>query len=360
MPILGSSASPKGVPGTPSIDSVTAGSGQAQITFSAPGFSKLPITSYTVTASPGGATGTGASSPITVSGLTNGTSYTFTVRASHATGQSAASSASNSVTPVAVYSLASQFSSSGNYTIPSGVTLMAIAGASAGGGGSRGGNGAGADGGSGGGSGATFIYYDYPVVPGDVIGITIGAAGTSGSNVFRGNQAGDTSVNSSRNGGLVYASGGLGANGSPGTQPAGGNVNGSGTLLGRFQGISAGSGGGGAGPGSAGTITSNITGISSFSGGGGGGGGGTGGIFPNSPNGNIGAQGGGSPSGGTGGAGGAASGGGAGNGSTGGSAGVGGGGGGGGGAAWSIPADAVGSGGDGGSGGSSTILVYVK
>jgi hypothetical protein len=360
MPIIGSSASPKGVPGTPSIDSVTAGSGQAQIAFSAPGFSKLPITSYTVTSSPGGFTGTGSSSPITVSGLTNGTSYTFTVRASHATGQSAASAASNSVTPVAVYSLASQFSSSGNYTVPSGVTLIALAGASAGGGGSVGGGGAAASGGSGGGSGATFIYYDYPVVPGDVIGITIGSSGTSGNSQFRGNAAGTTTVNSSRNGNLITANGGDGANGSPGTSPAGGNVNGSGTLLGRFQGASGGAGGGGGGAGSAGTITSNITGISSFSGGGGGGAGGNGGIFPNSPNGNVGAQGGGSPSGGAGGSGGPASSGGASNGASGSNAGVGGGGGGGGSGGWSIPADAVGSPGSGGTGGSSTILVYIK
>jgi hypothetical protein len=44
-------------------------------------------------------TGTGTS-PITISGLTNGTAYTFTVTATNANGTSAASSASNSVTPV--------------------------------------------------------------------------------------------------------------------------------------------------------------------------------------------------------------------------------------------------------------------
>ena len=57
------------------------------------------ITGYTVTSSPGSITGTGASSPITVSGLTSGTAYTFTVTATNANGTSAASSASNSVTP---------------------------------------------------------------------------------------------------------------------------------------------------------------------------------------------------------------------------------------------------------------------
>src|SRR5436190_15435880 len=44
----------------------------------------------------------GAASPITVTGLSNGTSYTCTVTASNAVGISAPSAASNSVTPKAV------------------------------------------------------------------------------------------------------------------------------------------------------------------------------------------------------------------------------------------------------------------
>jgi hypothetical protein len=101
MPILGSQGSTKGPSSAPTIGTATAGDASASVTFSAPSFSKLPITSYTVTASPGGATGTGASSPITVSGLSNGTSYTFTVSATNGNGSSPASSASNSVSPVA-------------------------------------------------------------------------------------------------------------------------------------------------------------------------------------------------------------------------------------------------------------------
>jgi Fibronectin type III domain len=102
MPIIGSSASPKGVPGAPVIDSVTdGGTGTTvSVAFTAPSFSKLPITSYTITSSPGSFTGTGSSSPITVTGLTAGTAYTFTITAAHANGQSTASSASNSITPV--------------------------------------------------------------------------------------------------------------------------------------------------------------------------------------------------------------------------------------------------------------------
>jgi hypothetical protein len=101
MPILGASASgAKTVSTAPTVGTATvASSTSASVTFTAPSFSKLPITSYTVTSSPGGLTGTGSSSPITVSGLTTGTAYTFTVTATSAAGTSSASAASNSITP---------------------------------------------------------------------------------------------------------------------------------------------------------------------------------------------------------------------------------------------------------------------
>jgi hypothetical protein len=87
-------------PGAPTIGTATAGDASASITFTAPAFAGNPaLTGYTATSSPGGITGTGASSPITVSGLTNGTAYTFTVTATNAVGTGPASAASNSVTP---------------------------------------------------------------------------------------------------------------------------------------------------------------------------------------------------------------------------------------------------------------------
>ena len=55
-------------------------------------------TSFTVTSSPGGFTGTGTTSPVTVSGLSSNTAYTFTVVATNAVGSSPASASSNSVT----------------------------------------------------------------------------------------------------------------------------------------------------------------------------------------------------------------------------------------------------------------------
>lgn len=90
------------VPDAPTIGTATAGDTTASVTFTAPvSNGGSAITGYTVTSSPGGLTGTGASSPITVTGLTNGTAYTFTVTATNAIGTGAASSASNSVTPAA-------------------------------------------------------------------------------------------------------------------------------------------------------------------------------------------------------------------------------------------------------------------
>lgn len=84
-------------PSAPSIGTATRSSGSISIPFT-PGFNGgSPVTGYTVTASPGGATFAGSSSPITATGLTLGTSYTFTVTATNALGTSPASGSSNSM-----------------------------------------------------------------------------------------------------------------------------------------------------------------------------------------------------------------------------------------------------------------------
>ena len=89
------------VPQAPTIGTVTdlETGGSVTVGFTAGATGGKSITGYTATSSPGSITGTGASSPITVSGLTNGTAYTFTVTATNANGTSSASSASASVTP---------------------------------------------------------------------------------------------------------------------------------------------------------------------------------------------------------------------------------------------------------------------
>jgi uncharacterized protein (TIGR02145 family) len=55
------------------------------------------ITGYTVTSNPGNITTPGTTSPIIVTGLTNGTSYTFTVTATNEVGNSVSSSTSTAV-----------------------------------------------------------------------------------------------------------------------------------------------------------------------------------------------------------------------------------------------------------------------
>ena len=89
------------VPGAPTIGTATGGNTSASVAFTAPADMGFPavITGYIATSTPSGITGTGTSSPIAVSGLTNGTAYTFTVNATNASGTGPESSASNSVTP---------------------------------------------------------------------------------------------------------------------------------------------------------------------------------------------------------------------------------------------------------------------
>jgi hypothetical protein len=75
--------------------------GRADVTFSLPANSPA-ATSYTVTSSPGSYTASGASSPLSVTGLQSDTAYTFTVIATNSVGNSLASSASSSITATTV------------------------------------------------------------------------------------------------------------------------------------------------------------------------------------------------------------------------------------------------------------------
>src|SRR5437868_5343271 len=91
------------VPGAPTAVTASPGNGQATVNWTIPASDGgSPILNYTVTSTPGGFTGT-ASGPTatsaTVSGLTNGTSYTFTVHATNGIGTGPESAPSNAVTP---------------------------------------------------------------------------------------------------------------------------------------------------------------------------------------------------------------------------------------------------------------------
>jgi hypothetical protein len=114
------------VPDAPTIGTATAGDTQVSVSFTAPAFNGgSTITGYTVTSSPGNFTGSGATSPIIVTGLTNSTAYTFTITATNIVGTSTASAASNSVTPNTSQTIT--FANPGAQTFGTSPTLSAIA-----------------------------------------------------------------------------------------------------------------------------------------------------------------------------------------------------------------------------------------
>jgi Fibronectin type III domain len=93
-------------PGAPVMGNVTAGDTQAVVNFSPPIATGVsPVTDYTATATDltnpvnGGQTANGAASPLTVTGLTDGDSYTFSVTATNSAGTSVSSAASAVVVP---------------------------------------------------------------------------------------------------------------------------------------------------------------------------------------------------------------------------------------------------------------------
>ena len=92
---------PPTAPGAPTGLTATAGAGQVALAWTAPASNGgSPITGYTATASPGGATCTSATLGCTVTGLSGGTPYSFTVTATNAVGTGPASSPA-SATPTA-------------------------------------------------------------------------------------------------------------------------------------------------------------------------------------------------------------------------------------------------------------------
>ncbi len=102
------SATPPTAPSAPSNVTAIAGNGSATVSWTAPDNGGSLITSYTVTPYTGSTAGTPVTvanqtpnASTTITGLTSGTTYTFTVSATNSVGTSAASTPSNAVTPQA-------------------------------------------------------------------------------------------------------------------------------------------------------------------------------------------------------------------------------------------------------------------
>mgnify|MGYP003872040983 CR=1 FL=1 len=175
-------------PQAPTIGAATAGNASATVAYTAGATGGSAITTFTATSSPGGLTGTG-SSPITVSGLTNGTAYTFTVTATNSNGTSSASAASNSVTPFALTVTGGTLTSDATYNyrtftstsnlVVSGASLscdiLVVAGGGSGGGG----------GGAGGGGAGGLVYLPSQLLTAQSYTCTVGGGGpvTSGAKV---------------------------------------------------------------------------------------------------------------------------------------------------------------------------------
>ena len=220
-------------PGAPTIGTATAGNATASVTFTAPSDLGTGSITYTATSTPGSFTGTG-SSPITVSGLSNGTAYTFKVTAATPGGTGPASAASNSVTPVAptcaVYTTPGSYS----WVAPACVTSVAVVVV-----GGPNNNGTG---------GALAYRNGYSVTPGNSYTVVVTNNACSGgtnlssfaypSGAYAG-QANYRSGDGGGNGGTGYY-GSAGAGGYSGAGGNGGNCS-------TFNGTSGAGGGGGGG-----------------------------------------------------------------------------------------------------------------
>jgi len=270
-------------PSAPTIGTVTGSSSSASVPFTAPSdIGGGAITSYTVVSSPGGFIGTGTTSPITVTGLTSGTAYTFVIYANNAYGNSPPSAVSNSFTPP--FAGQQAYTTAGTYTwvAPTGVTSVAVVAVGGGGSGSCD---TPSTGPYAGGGGAGLGYKNnITVVPGNSYTVVVGAGGLgyNGSGTFTGyaNSGGDSyfistaTVKGGGGGGGRSTARPGGANGVGGTYTGDGGGNGGSG----YPSPSAGGGGAGGYSGSGGNGGARDGGPASTSGSGGGGGGGGGGL----------------------------------------------------------------------------------
>jgi titin len=121
------------LPAAPTSVTASAGNAQATVSWTAPTgvLAQTPVTDYTVQYSSNSGSswenfsdGTSTATSATVTGLTNGTAYTFRVAAVNGVGTGSYSSASSAVTPSAFSASAIILTSGTSYTVPTGASSM--------------------------------------------------------------------------------------------------------------------------------------------------------------------------------------------------------------------------------------------
>ena len=283
------------VPGAPtSVGGSASSSSAISVTFSAPASNGgLSIDLYQAISSPGCFTATAASSPISVTGLSSSTAYTFRVRAHNSKGYGCYSSASGSIT-TAIPPGSQSYTTPGTYTwtAPAGVTtvsLVAVGG---------GYNGQFNDravcgccplyfGGSGGGGGGLAYKNNFSVTPGTGYSVQVGISGVTwcggacpGRDSYFNNTSTVRATGGSKSSGGTFSTGtggGYGGQGGSGGVTKGycfptgaGGGGGAGGYCGGYS-STVGSGGKGYGRN---PVTAATNGVAGSNGGGGGGGGG--------------------------------------------------------------------------------------
>jgi len=241
-----------GPPQAPTGVTASPGNAQATVSFTAPAITGgSAITSYTVTCVQNGFTASGSASPLTVTGLTNGTSYTFTVTATNAIGTGPAGGPSSAVVPA---------------NTPTTVEYLVVAG---GGGGGAGNNPVNNTSGGGGGGAGGLLTGNATVAAATSYTVTVGSFGAGATGSGSASVGGNGSSSSFTPVGTTAVGGG-GGGGSSGAVYAAGN-GGSGGGASNYAGIATSGGTGTSGQGNAGgSIQSGVAGPGEGSGGGGG------------------------------------------------------------------------------------------
>lgn len=227
---------PLRVPNAPTIGTATDSKtdGSVSVAFTAPScVGGGAITGYTAVANCGSKFGSGSSSPITVTGLTNCTAYTFKVYANNAFGPSAYSASSNSVTPTKIPTGQQAYTTSGTYSwvAPTGVTSVSVVAVGSGGGGCTQGK---AYSVAGGGGGGLTYRNNLAVTPGSSYTVVVGATSSTCGNL--------SSFNST-----IVACGGKRGRAGAGCGLGGGGSGGTASYTGGTGGATGGGGGGAAG-----------------------------------------------------------------------------------------------------------------